>query len=264
MGLEMGLEQARPHRKLKLLGLHGFRTSGDILRRQLSKWGPSLHELFDVDCIDAPLPCVGKSDVEGVFDGPYYEWFRFNKEFTEFYQLDEMFSYITDYMKLHGPYDGLLGFSQGAIISGCLAGLQEKGLALQNVPPIRLVVLISPAQLRAPHLKQVYEGAAVKCPTLAFLGEKDWLKPAGTEALKSFENNVTINHRFGHTVPRLDETETATAVQFFRSQLAVIDAKDAGAPQDEVEASCLTSGAIEEVGTHIFTNSHSEEVYVAA
>jgi len=46
--------------------------------------------------------------------------------------------------------------------------------------------------------------------------------------------------------------------------LAVIDAKDAGAPQDEVEASCLTSGAIEEVGTHIFTNSHSEEVYVAA
>jgi len=34
------------------------------------------------------------------------------QEFTEFYQLDEMFSYITDYMKLHGPYDGLLGFSQ--------------------------------------------------------------------------------------------------------------------------------------------------------
>jgi len=51
MGLEMGLEQTRPQRKLKLLGLHGFRTSGDILRRQLSKWGPSLHELFDVVCI---------------------------------------------------------------------------------------------------------------------------------------------------------------------------------------------------------------------
>lgn len=31
------------------------------------------------DCIDAPLPCVGTSDVEGIFDGPYYEWFRFNK-----------------------------------------------------------------------------------------------------------------------------------------------------------------------------------------
>lgn len=33
---------------MKLPGLHGFRTSGDILRRQLSKWGSLLHELFDV------------------------------------------------------------------------------------------------------------------------------------------------------------------------------------------------------------------------
>jgi len=61
-----------------------------------------------------------------------------------------------------------------------------------------------------------------------------------------------------------DEAETATAVQFFRSQLAVIDGKDAAAPKDEVEASFLTSGAIEEVGTHILTDSHSEDVYVAA
>lgn len=251
MGLEMGLEQARPERKLRLLGLHGFRTSGDILRRQLSKWEPSLHELFDVDYVDAPLPCVGKSDVEGIFDGPYYEWFRTNKDFTEFYHLDEMFAYVTDYMKLHGPYDGFLGFSQGAIISGCLAGLQEKGLALQDVPPIRLVVLISPAQLRAPRVRQVYEGATIKCPTLAFLGDKDWLKPYGVEALKSFENTVIINHRFGHTVPRLDEAQTATVARFFRSQLAVIDERD-GIEDAEF------------VNTDMLTNPHSEDICVTA
>lgn len=41
--------------------------------------------------------------------------------------------------------------------------------------------------------------------TCAFVaaGDKDWLRHAGAEVLKSFENNVTINHRFGHTVPRL-------------------------------------------------------------
>ena len=31
------------------------------------------------DCIDAPLPCSGKSEVESLFEGPYYEWYRFNK-----------------------------------------------------------------------------------------------------------------------------------------------------------------------------------------
>ena len=34
-------------------------------------------------------------------------------------------------------------------------------------------------------------------------GDKDWLRYAGVEVLKSFENNVTICHRSGHTVPRL-------------------------------------------------------------
>jgi hypothetical protein len=260
MGLEMDLERGRPQRKLKLLGLHGFRTSGDILRRQLSKWGPSLHELFDVDCIDAPLPCVGTSDVEGIFDGPYYEWFRFNKEYTEFYYVDEMISYISDYMKLHGPYDGFIGFSQGAVISGCLAGLQEKGLALQDLPPIRLVVLVSPAPLRAPHLKHVYEGVTIKCPTLAFLGGKDWLRPAGTEVLKSFENKVIINHRFGHTVPRLDDAQTAVAAEFFTSQLAGVDAKDA-APKDKAFG---VRDNIDAVGTYIVTSSQSEDIYVTA
>lgn len=258
MGLDAGLIVQKTQRKLRLLGLHGFRTSGDILQRQLSKWDPSLHDLIDVDCIDAPLPSVGKSDVEGIFEGPYYEWFRFNKDFTEFYYMDEMFSYITDYMKLHGPYDGLIGFSQGAIISGCIAGLQEKGLALQDVPPIRLVVLVAPAQLRAPHLKIVYEEPTIKCPTLAFLGDKDWLRSAGLDALKSFANCTIINHRHGHTVPRLDEAETATAARFLKSQLAAIDAM----PQDQVKDSYLTFTAVHNiVDSKVHINPRNEDIY---
>jgi hypothetical protein len=31
------------------------------------------------DAINGPLPAVGKSDVEGYFDGPYYEWYRYNE-----------------------------------------------------------------------------------------------------------------------------------------------------------------------------------------
>lgn len=93
---------------------------------------------------------------------------------------------------------------QGATLSGCLAALQEKvalnptlslkitrktkqliytfeaeklipfelsqGLALQDVPPIKVLVLLAPAPLRAAHLKHVYEPPTLKVPTLAFLG----------------------------------------------------------------------------------------------
>jgi pimeloyl-ACP methyl ester carboxylesterase len=268
--VEMGLEGTVPHRKLKLLGLHGFRTNGAILRQQLSKWGPAVNDLFDVDCLDAPLPCSGKSAVEGLFEGPYYEWYRTNEDYTEFYHVDEkLFSYITDYMKLHGPYDGLIGFSQGAVLSGCLAALQEKGLALQDIPPIRSLVLLAPAQLRAQHLKHIYEGPTIKCPTLAFLGEKDWLRFAGAEVLQSFENNVTIRHRSGHTVPRLDEAQTATVIQFFNTQLAAIDATEVVSSKNEGEgpdvATSVKFDAIDPVDhSSKPLDSHNDEICVSA
>lgn len=67
-------------RKPRVLCLHGFRTSGHILKTQLkNKWQQSVFEHIDFFFPDAPFPCNGKSEVEGIFDPPYYEWFQFNK-----------------------------------------------------------------------------------------------------------------------------------------------------------------------------------------
>lgn len=45
-----------------------------------------------------------------------------------------------------------------------------QGLALQDIPPIRFVVMISPAQLRSQQLKHIYEEPIIKCSSLALLG----------------------------------------------------------------------------------------------
>lgn len=75
MGSEAGIV-----RKPRFLGLHGFRTSGAILKTQIeTKWPKSVLEKIDIVYPDAPFPAQGKSDVEGIFDPPYYEWFQFNK-----------------------------------------------------------------------------------------------------------------------------------------------------------------------------------------
>lgn len=66
-------------RKPRFLCLHGFRTSGEIMKIQLHKWPQSVIDRLDLVFLDAPFPCQGKSDVEGIFDPPYYEWFQFNK-----------------------------------------------------------------------------------------------------------------------------------------------------------------------------------------
>jgi len=92
-------------KKAKVLCLHGFRTSGDFLKKQISKWHPSIFQQFDMVmprtqriwligllsalfCAwtnfflgfqvfpDGIFPAGGKSEIEGIFPPPYFEWFQ--------------------------------------------------------------------------------------------------------------------------------------------------------------------------------------------
>uniref|UniRef100_A0A2N9IEM5 Serine hydrolase domain-containing protein n=1 Tax=Fagus sylvatica TaxID=28930 RepID=A0A2N9IEM5_FAGSY len=192
-------------RKPRFLCLHGFRTSGEILKTQVGKWPESVLQKIDLVFLDAPFPCLGKSDVEGIFDPPYYEWFQFNKEFTEYTNFDDSLAYIEDYMIKHGPFDGFLGFSQGAILSAGLPGLQAQGVALAKVPKIKFLIIIGGAKLKAESVAEKAYSSPIQCASLHFLGEKDFLKEYGKELLESCVDPVVIHHPKGHTIPRLDE-----------------------------------------------------------
>ncbi|XP_027332465.1 esterase AGAP003155-like [Abrus precatorius] len=210
----MGSEGENRVRKPRILCLHGFRTSGEILKTQIHKWPQSVLKNFDLVFVDAPFPCQGKSDVEGIFDPPYYEWFQFNKEFTEYTNFDECLQYVEDCMIKHGPFDGLLGFSQGAILSAALPGLQEKGVALKKVPKVKFLIIVGGAMFRSPSLAEKAYSSPIGCPSLHFLGETDFLKEYGNELLKSCVDPVVIHHPKGHTIPRLDDKSQKTMMDF--------------------------------------------------
>ncbi|KAK2429993.1 dihydrofolate reductase [Trifolium repens] len=201
-------------RKPRFLCLHGFRTSGEIMKKQIHKWPQNVLDKLDLVFVDAPFPCNGKSDVEGIFDPPYYEWFQFNKEFTEYTNFDECLEYIEDYMIKHGPFDGLLGFSQGAILSGALPGLQEKGVALRKVPKVKFLIIIGGAKFKAPSVVEKAYSSTIDCPSLHFIGENDFLKQYGKELIESYVDPMVIHHPKGHTVPRLDDKSLNTMIGF--------------------------------------------------
>ncbi|KAH0902156.1 hypothetical protein HID58_041659 [Brassica napus] len=201
-------------RKPRFLCLHGFRTSGEIMKIQLHKWPQSVIDRLDLVFLDAPFPCQGKSDVEGIFDPPYYEWFQFNKEFNEYTNFEKCLEYLEDRMIELGPFDGLIGFSQGAILSGGLPGLQAKGIALQKVPKIKFIIIIGGAMFKSTNVAKDAYSSTMDIPSLHFLGETDFLKPYGTELIDSFENPVVVHHPKGHTVPRLDEKSLEKVTAF--------------------------------------------------
>jgi hypothetical protein len=80
LGCDAGPQPQGAGRRPRFLCLHGFRTSAEIMRKQvLGKWPADVTARLDLVFADAPFPAEGKSDVDGIFDPPYYEWFQFDK-----------------------------------------------------------------------------------------------------------------------------------------------------------------------------------------
>ncbi|KAF8089352.1 hypothetical protein N665_0509s0020 [Sinapis alba] len=210
-------------RNPRILCLHGFRTSGRILRALItSKWPDTVLRNLDLDFLDGPFPATGKSDIERFFDPPYYEWYQASKGFREYKNYEECLDYVEDYMIKHGPFDGLLGFSQGAFLSAALPGMQEQGTALTKVPKVKFLVLLSGGKI--PGLRFGQPKAAVgafsspvRCPSLHFIGERDFLKTESEVLVESFVEPVVIRHTSGHSIPKLEtEADQETVLSFFQ------------------------------------------------
>ncbi|KAF7129763.1 hypothetical protein RHSIM_Rhsim10G0171100 [Rhododendron simsii] len=219
MEKKMGQRLARIPR---VLCLHGFRTSGKIFEKQTKVWPEFVREKMDLVFIDAPFPAEGGLEelgAEELFDPPLYEWFQANKDFSEYRNFNECIAFVEDCMTRIGPFDGLMGFSQGAFLSAALPGMQAEGVALTNVPKIKFVMLIAGAKfggsnMSSPKLAQNAFSSPIECLSLHFLGEKDFALTTGIELLDSFVDPIVINHPQGHVVPKLDEKGSVTMIKF--------------------------------------------------
>ncbi|KAI8536284.1 hypothetical protein RHMOL_Rhmol10G0245400 [Rhododendron molle] len=216
-----GKIQSKILKKPRFLCLHGFRTSSEILRKQLQRWPETVLEKFDLVFIDAPYKAQGRSMVQGFYDPPYFEWFQFTEDYSEVYNFEECLDYIEDFMIKHGPFDGLMGFSQGGILSAALPGMQSDGVALTKVPKIKYLIIMSGGKLGGtgskfctPKLAANAFSTPVQCPSLHIIGETDFFKESGIELLDAFVDPLVIHHQKGHTIASLDEKGLKTMLSF--------------------------------------------------
>ncbi|OWM66217.1 hypothetical protein CDL15_Pgr013434 [Punica granatum] len=212
--------QTQPERRPRIICLHGFRTSGKILRTLVERWHESILQKLDLVFLDGPYPAQGKSAVEGIFDPPYYEWFQANEDFTEYANLEECLRYIESYMLENGPFDGFLGFSQGGLLAAALPGIQAQGLALTKVPKIKFLIIISGAKFGGskfgmPPIAANAFSSPIRCPSLHFIEDQtSFMSSEGIALLDSFVEPVVIHHAQKHTVPRLDDRSEETMLRF--------------------------------------------------
>ncbi|MED6127986.1 hypothetical protein PIB30_093327 [Stylosanthes scabra] len=111
-------------------------------------------------------------------------------------------------MVKNGPFDGLLGFSQGALVAAALPGMQAQGVALGKVEKIKFLILISGAKFggkkyEMPKMASNAFSYPIECPSLHFIGESDFQKPESIALVEAFRDPVDIRHQEATQSPNL-------------------------------------------------------------
>ncbi|KAL4997411.1 serine hydrolase FSH [Aspergillus recurvatus] len=102
----------------KILCLHGHGTSAHIFKSQTASFRRTLPPSYVFDFISAPFPSPPAPGIKAIYpDSPTYTWFR---EPTPS-GLRDAHRYVVEYMQKHGPYDAVMGFSQGCSLIASMA-----------------------------------------------------------------------------------------------------------------------------------------------
>lgn len=100
-----------------------------------------------------------------------------------------------------GPFDGILGFSQGAALVAMLCALQEQKLEADF--NFRFAILVAGFCSVCSQHRRFYEGPAITIPSLHVFGQDDRVIPEemSRDLLPAFDGAQILVHPGGHFVP---------------------------------------------------------------
>jgi len=207
------------HKMLRVLCLHGYRQNGHSFREKLGAFRKIMKNRMEFVFITAPhrVPRID-TDAAGEKDDNHDDqrgWW-FSGEDDSFRAVnysdicrgfDESVQLVKDTVEKQGPFDGLLGFSQGgAMASLFCAQLQREGTS----SPFKFVIIIAGFVSRSTPHNILYE-QPVSLPSLHVYGQTDQVisQDMSEELEKHFTDSSHIIHPGGHFVPASSAQKTA-------------------------------------------------------
>ncbi|KAM3869586.1 esterase OVCA2 [Diretmus argenteus] len=206
---------------LRILCIHGYRQNGVSFREKTGALRKLLKKQVELVYMTAPLPvppaCSAAQETEngpgpgsgsGGEEDPRGWWFSDiqARSFSAQQQcqgslgLDDSVRAVREAVKDLGPFDGILGFSQGAALVAMLCSLQE-----QNVEPdfsFRFAILVAGFRSACEEHQTFYK-ASLQIPSLHVFGLQDRVIPdnMSRELLPTFQDPQVLTHPGGHFVP---------------------------------------------------------------
>lgn len=238
-----------PVARKKILMLHGFVQSDKIfssktggLRKNLNKIGFDLfypnspmkitkeelmahHNIQPGEDSDKKMASEFNTTTNG--QDVYYGWWkRKSKSLQEFDISQEVMDYLHNYVLENGPFEGIMGFSQGGAFAGYLLTNFHKLLDLTHdqQPPLKFFVTFSGFRLEAPQFQSSYDKHPLSTPSLHVQGEQDTVV-AETRVLSLYDSfqedrRTLLKHPGGHYVPNSKQyvNQVCNWIQWIDSQ----------------------------------------------
>nr|XP_012227113.1 PREDICTED: UPF0483 protein CG5412 isoform X2 [Linepithema humile] len=174
--------------RLRILALHGYRQSDVIFSAKLGSLRKGFKKEIDFTFLRAPHKIPSRNEVSEDVDENGYGWW-FNTEDRVFKATEPK----------QGPFDGILGFSQGAAFVNILCAMKKKKkLQIE----FNFAIAISGFKsLCAPHA--IYYDEEIDIPSLHIYGENDQIIPTvmAEQVSGLFTNKKEIRHEGGHYIP---------------------------------------------------------------
>ncbi|XP_022895710.1 rhodanese-like domain-containing protein 6 [Olea europaea var. sylvestris] len=227
----------KPMRKLRILCLHGFRQNASSFKGRTASLAKKLKNMAELIFVDAPhelpfiylhsppdqncesvqsegsLPFIncnrkfawlvaadynGKSDAEWKMAKVPFDTAPYQQQTEAF---DESLQRLKTIFLQAGPFDGILGFSQGAAMAALVCAQQRK---LKGEIDFKFAILCSGF---AVNMSEYSEGS-ISCPSLHIFGNTEGndrqIESCASRHLVSFFDrgcSVIIEHDLGHIIP---------------------------------------------------------------
>ncbi|ORX86867.1 hypothetical protein K493DRAFT_306994 [Basidiobolus meristosporus CBS 931.73] len=199
--------------KSRILCLHGMGTSAEIFRIQTGAIREQLDSMCEFTFLEAPLICDPAEGIRDFFVGPYRTFYSAPPSREE---LMDAHSYVLQFIEEEGPFDGVMGFSQGAALA---AAILIRDHEHHPYPMFKFAIFFCGTRPWNIETGDRYEAMGKKAstpghglihiPTCHIVGRKDqWYEES--LGLLSLCDGMTVcfDHRKGHTLPMsLQETK---------------------------------------------------------
>ncbi|PLB39702.1 serine hydrolase FSH [Aspergillus candidus] len=120
----------------RILCLHGYGTSAAILRHQLGPFMAAADPSYEFVLLEGETECQKAQGVGNFVKGPFL---CYNASFAPA-DVQQSCDLIDDFVEAEGPFDGILGFSQGGSVA--LTYLLQRQLD-GHLPPFRFAIFLS-------------------------------------------------------------------------------------------------------------------------